>query len=932
MTGRESSDPTARLDLSTLRQVVSICDDFEASWHAGRRPSIEQILADATPERRPALLRALLSVEIELRRSANESPDPETYRARFPGHEDLVLAAFGEAATDPGEPSDSTTRDLPRGGETSTVLGSDPGDRDPGPGHASGRRRFRVLRQHARGGLGVIYLAQDAELDRQVALKEIQADRADDPISRGYFVREALITGGLEHPGIISVHGFGRYSDGRPFYAMRFIEGPTFEEAIDDHHRAAGSARPGANALAFRGLLRHFVDVCNAVAFAHSRGVIHRDIKPRNIKLGPFGETILLDWGLAKRVDGGASPDPAGPAWPHPAWGDEVEATADGDLRGTPAFMSPEQAAGDVEAIGRPSDIYGLGATFYYLLTGRVPTSGKKAEAIAIVREGRFPPPRQVRPGVDPALESICLKAMALRPEGRYGSALALGEDVERWLADEPVSAHPESMLVRAGRWLRHHRTAAAVAVALLMATSATALVAAALIDREKRRAEMANGLLIAAKRQADAARGSAQSERSKADASLKLAIAAIGDDGPDGGLLRMVAAADLPKLPGTEAMRLRIAGKASDLLRKLLDQQGEDPAVRFGLAKSYRELGNLFRLTGREEAAPIYATAIKLLDGLVARYPGEPRLLTYLAETCLDGAERHRMAGAFDEAGPLYRRSREAAERLVAAHPGVQGHRRTLARALYNGAAYRRDIGDHAGAIRDGEKAVVLLTALADGAKPGRTDPMELAMTLEELGSALRAAGRPTDAERALTEAIRRADALLAQAPQDRDLLYTRAVAHLELGRARAGSGHLEAVANLDEAVDQLARLAADSRDIVHYQGRWAEALLARSRSRADGGRTEEARADAERAREVVGPLLAKAERHPVHSGLMGRILGQLGRLAIARDASDEARSLLAQAAALQAIALGANPASPADRLALAEHREALARLPGPR
>jgi serine/threonine protein kinase len=161
--------------------------------------------------------------------------------------------------------------------------------------------RFRILRPHDEGGQGDVFIARDEELDREVALKEIKPDFVHDEQYRGRFILEAKITGGLEHPGIVPVYSLGRHVDGRPFYAMRFIKGETLNHALRRFHDADQQLRdPSERSLAFRGLLRRFLDVCNAVAYAHSRGVIHRDLKPGNIMLGRYGETLLVDWGLAK--------------------------------------------------------------------------------------------------------------------------------------------------------------------------------------------------------------------------------------------------------------------------------------------------------------------------------------------------------------------------------------------------------------------------------------------------------------------------------------------------------------------------------------------------------------------------------------------------------------------------------------------------------
>ncbi|HEY2155726.1 MAG TPA: serine/threonine-protein kinase, partial [Isosphaeraceae bacterium] len=186
----------------------------------------------------------------------------------------------------------------------------------PGPGDAAERtgtyavgtatsdgQRFRVLRPHAKGGLGAVFVALDAELNREVALKQILDHHADDPASRQRFLVEAEITGGLEHPGIVPVYGLGTYGNGRPYYAMRFVQGDSLKEAIERFHADESVRRDaGRRSLELRKLLRRFTDVCNAIEYAHSRGVIHRDIKPANIILGKHGETLVVDWGLAKAV------------------------------------------------------------------------------------------------------------------------------------------------------------------------------------------------------------------------------------------------------------------------------------------------------------------------------------------------------------------------------------------------------------------------------------------------------------------------------------------------------------------------------------------------------------------------------------------------------------------------------------------------------
>jgi eukaryotic-like serine/threonine-protein kinase len=341
---------------------------------------------------------------------------------------------------------------------------------DPRAGDGAAWQRYRVLRPHARGGLGEVLVAEDTELHRQVALKEIQARYAQDAASRSRFVLEAEVTGNLEHPGVVPVYGLGTYPDGRPFYAMRLVRGEDLRDAIRRFHEADTPGRdPGERRLALRQLLNRFVAVCNAVAYAHSRGVVHRDLKPGNIMLGRYSETLVIDWGLAK-VTGRPESAPAEEETLPPGPGGGAVATAPGAAVGTPPYMSPEQAAGRPDRVGPASDVYSLGATLYTLLTGEPPfPKGDTADLLEKVRRGEVVPPRQVKPDVPAALDAVCRRAMALRPEDRYPSALALAADVEHWLADEPVAAYPEPWAVRAGRWLRRRKAlASAVAAALL--------------------------------------------------------------------------------------------------------------------------------------------------------------------------------------------------------------------------------------------------------------------------------------------------------------------------------------------------------------------------------------------------------------------------------------------------------------------------------
>ncbi|MCI0460669.1 MAG: serine/threonine-protein kinase [Gemmataceae bacterium] len=463
--------------------------------------------------------------------------------------------------------------------------------------------RYRILRPHAKGGLGQVHVALDEELHREVALKEIQECHAHDPVSRGRFLLEAEVTGRLEHPGIVPVYGLGSYADGRPFYAMRFVKGDNLKEAIRSFHEADGPGRePSERSLAFRQLLGRFVDVCHAVAYAHSRGVLHRDLKPGNIMLGKYGETLVVDWGLAKPIDRPESTKAVDEMTFRPSSGSGLAATQAGTVVGTPAYMSPEQAAGRLDQVGPASDIYSLGATLYAVLTGRAPfEEGEVWDVIQKVQRGQVAWPRQVKPGTPAALDAICRKAMALQPEDRYPTALALAADVEHWLADEPVSAYREPLRDRLRRWGRRHRPLVVGAAALLV-TAVVALAVSTYLVNEQQRATLAALDQVAQERdralKAEEATAKERDrvvlEQKRADKQAEI-TRAVNDFLQRDLLLQASPIAQFATAQQADPdLKMRtVLDRASERIRdRFRDQPLIEAAIRHTVGKAYAELG----------------------------------------------------------------------------------------------------------------------------------------------------------------------------------------------------------------------------------------------------------------------------------------------------------------------------------------------------
>ena len=276
--------------------------------------------------------------------------------------------------------------------------------------------RYELLEPVGRGGMGTVYRARDRELDREVAVKVLDTAHSD---AARRLLREARVIARLEHPGIVPVHDVGTLPDGRVFYAMRLVRGRRLDAEL-------GAARPLPERL------RIFARLCEAVAFAHAHGVIHRDLKPENVMVGPFGEVLVMDWGVAKVVGEGAT---EAPEVPSPARA--PEGTSHGTVLGTPGFMAPEQARGEVARVDARADVYALGRILRTLLGGGDP------EAASV--------------GPRP-LAAVCEKALAPEPEERYSSARELAAEVARYLDGLPVAAHREGMVDRLRRFGRRYR------------------------------------------------------------------------------------------------------------------------------------------------------------------------------------------------------------------------------------------------------------------------------------------------------------------------------------------------------------------------------------------------------------------------------------------------------------------------------------------
>jgi serine/threonine-protein kinase len=475
----------------------------------------------------------------------------------------------------------------------------------------------------AQGGLGQILLARDEQLERTVALKEMLPGPAQHTQHRERFYQEAALTSLVEHPGVVPVYDMGVSPEGKPFYTMKLIKGRTFADALDDYFDHPSRTK-------FRELLTRYVAVCQTMAFAHSRGVIHRDLKPANIMLGEFGETLVVDWGLAKHLPGSTPqtiPETP-PSQTHALTGEQVSSTsptqaltsarnqpaltAEGDLLGTLGYMSPEQAQGELDKLGPATDIYSLGVILYEMVTGQRPFRGNAAEILQMLLTETPPRPSRVRSGVPRPLEAVCLKALAFLPGDRYPTAMALAADVERWLNDEPVSVLAEPLTARLGRWARRHRTAVLAGLALLLMALLGSVVGTILLSQEQGRTHAALQ----------------QSLRNEQEAAeyFRLAQTAVDE------LCTKIGETRLRNEPGMEAVRRELLDAARKYYQQLTRLQPQAPGLRLELAKAQRRLANITaEIESPTAAVPLVREALGTLERLQQERPADAEILAEL-------------------------------------------------------------------------------------------------------------------------------------------------------------------------------------------------------------------------------------------------------------------------------------------------------------
>ncbi|QDT69240.1 Serine/threonine-protein kinase PknD [Planctomycetes bacterium MalM25] len=698
----------------------------------------------------------------------------------------------------------------------------------------TGEGRYTPGDELGRGGWGHVEQARDHQLERDVAIKRINRELGHATAIHERFLHEARVTGQLQHPGIVPVHELGVGEDGAPYYVMKLLEGATFKETIRATHSDPNGLPDGFSI----DLLERFIAIANAVAYAHQQGVVHRDLKPSNVMVGRFGETIVVDWGLANHVDAWDETSPQEPlSEPPRSSGGSRSATATGRgaVLGTPAYMSPEQSLGDSETLGPATDVYALGVILYEVLTGANPFGSDSVETtLTLVREGRYRPPREINRRVPRALAAICTTAMAHDPADRYERAEQIVEDLQRFLVGEAVSVHDEPWWTPALRWCRRHPALTSGVFGSLAVLLVASTVFGAIIHRAYRAEQQAR---------AEALERLAES-REAGDAWL------IGLSG------------SLQFFPGMEGLRGRLIDDAATHYAGLaneLQSQGDDAPTQLELARCHLRLGDLHRLADRpDDSRRHYRLALSTFDQDGEALSWETRLESVNARiglAMLDGFDRGALRSSLTEEAWLL------GQLATTEVSGNRERRHRVANTLSRLALAftRSDVGDAPEQI----DRLVEAEGRAEYLVADRNEPRDhqlLQTVRDELCPLLRQEGRLAEAERLWLAETKRLEAFTQEQPDRPDLLQSLAFARMRLAGLRADSHHdHQAATGYRQAIDDLQRAWSLTDADAYYRRNVGVSLANLARSLPDDevaeARLHEAMSELRAAVEATGP-----------------------------------------------------------------------------
>jgi len=633
--------------------------------------------------------------------------------------------------------------------------------------------RYSFIEEYARGGMGRVLLVHDTHIGRDIALKELLPERTGsraagatpqtNPIL-ARFVQEARITGQLEHPAIVPVYELGYRADGTLYYTMKLVRGKTLAKAL----RECSGLRDRL------GLLTHFVNLCQAIGYAHSRKVIHRDLKPGNVMVGEFGETVVIDWGLAK-IKG--RQDDAREAMSETLQvfrlGDDHDAakTQAGLAMGTPAYMAPEQARGDLDEVGERSDVYALGAVLYELLTGRPPYAGKSSREIIEQVLTQDPiPVEAIESDAAPELVAICRRAMRREPADRYATAKDLAEEVSRFLSGSLVATYDYSTKETLQRFVKRHRAILTTAAAGLIIVFAIGIMYNLRLLSTNAQLTESNSQEIAARLEADDARLEASAALLLAEENFQMAGEAIDR------LFTDVSESEFLAAPGASPVRNKLLRGSLAYYQQLADAlstKAPSPEMQQHLAEAYLRLGDVAHSVGEDdEALRSYTDAQAYLAKLTEAEPDNSKYLSLEARAHHELAILQEDQGRLDAALRSNQEALELRQGLTEADPENAIHKRSLADSYNNLAVLFKSQGELTEAARYSKLALDERKLLVSERPDDEALRTEYAVSLGNHGLLKAEEGFADDALDSFMQALKMQD----EFPDDPDLIEVQA------------------------------------------------------------------------------------------------------------------------------------------------------------
>jgi tetratricopeptide (TPR) repeat protein len=796
-TSQDDGDDKAGLPLADLMQLDEACDRFEAACRAGQAPELAAFLADVrvADAARGPLLRELLALDVEYRRSRGERPDADAYRARFPEHSAIVDRVFTQL--EPGARTRVASRSHTRlsGGssvwphtasmtDTQNAEGLPKAEITPEALDALRIAGYEILGELGRGGMGVVYLAHKVALNRRCALKMILAGGHGGAAVSARFRAEAETIARLRHPAIVQIYHVGEVG-GLPYFELEYLSGGSLDRRLDGTPWSAPMAAGLVEVLA------------GAIAEAHRQGVVHRDLKPANILLDGDLRPKIADFGLAKMLDS------------------DDGLTRTHTVLGSPSYMAPEQAEGHSRQVGPTTDVYALGAILYELLTGRPPFKAATAvETLVQVRDSDPVPPSRFQPGLPRAAEIICLKCLEKSPARRYPTAEALAEDLHRFRAGESILAHSAPAWEVAWRWTRR-RPALAAAVG----------VGAAALGLLLGGVGYYNARLRAAADKARAAERSAVEQRNLALNAFNQLVFDVQERLGDSVATR-----------GARRSLLHTAINGLDLIAR--SNAGAPPNLAKAIA--HLKLGNIYRqIAVSAEARRQLEQAQHLAETLAAAAPGDLAVAECLRDALAGLGAIDTQLGRSASAKESLRRVVALSERILRSEPGRAGARQALIEAHFQLGRAHGFAGERALAEQSYRRMHDLAERWVDD-EPGNRVALDLLASSYRKLADERKLVEDYDAARAnYLKAIAINREVLAEEPGNVAFKHDLAIALDDLAGVEATQYHVEeALALFDEAQRIFAaQVEADPEDMD------SQFRLQRTLSRAAGLERDEQR-----------------------------------------------------------------------------------------